>query len=462
MPGFTIGKYEVGEVLGEGPWGKVYEAVDTTDGQRFALRAFAKPKGVDEEHWRLAVERFDQELRPAQALSHPNINAVYDYWQQNDVYVIRSEYFKARNLRQMLDAQGRIDMRRALTIVTTVCGALHYAHQRGAVHSDITPYNILCGEDQLIKIINFGLGHARAKDDSPYRAPEQVAGHEADARSDLFSLGVVFYEMLTGRCPFLGKDPAATADAILHRPAAPVADVPTWLGVLISKLLAKDPDQRYQNVPDVLQDIEAAERLEGTAGVGAVSSAFGLERRQPKPSLADYRQLRRCDLRAYRKLLTHRATARLLRQHGLRTWARRLVVLAALAGLLVWDISRGGPTARLLTRVGLLHREIEIGGLPEFIPTTPLEQQALSSLVAIAAGLDTLRAESAYPMNLNLETLGQLDLPPENVKTLLEPFEGHRLASYDRTRTGYRITVRLRDAQGTRLILQPGTIKRLQ
>src|SRR3990170_2136541 len=143
MRPFKVDRFEVVGVLGRGPLGKAYEAIDPSDGSRCALRAFTKPKGVDEERWREATERFTRELEPVVGLAHPSIGGVYEFWERNGVYVIRSEHFVGQNVRQLIDASVRVGLEEALQITRAALQALDYAHARGIVHSDITPYNIV-------------------------------------------------------------------------------------------------------------------------------------------------------------------------------------------------------------------------------------------------------------------------------------------------------------------------------
>jgi len=181
---FDVGMYRVVKVLARGPLGKICEATDTQTKTRDALRAFAKRTGVDEEHWRPAVGRFSPELQPALGLSHPNIGAACEFWTQDDVYVIRSEHFKAKGIRQLFDAQVRVEVERTVQVARAVCRALDFAHRKGLVHSDIQPHNSLWAAGELFKPINFGLDHTRPRDGSPYHTPERVRGQSEDARSE--------------------------------------------------------------------------------------------------------------------------------------------------------------------------------------------------------------------------------------------------------------------------------------
>lgn len=460
MRPFHIGKYQVVEVLGRGPLGTVYEAIDPSDGSRCALRAFTKPKGANDENWRLAVERFNRELQPVLGLSHPNIGAIYEFWEQNDIYVVRSEYFKAQNVRQLIDAQVRLDVGRTVQIATAVCRALQFAHEKGAVHSDLTPFNILYVPGQLTKVINFGLGHARPKTESPYRAPEQVLGHEAEARSDLYSLGVVLYEMLSGHNPFAEADAKAMGEAILQRTPPPIAEVPGWLNGLVARLMAKNPEHRYQSAKEALQVLEEQGAGAAAQEAAAVASVLDLQPARPAPSLADYRQLATSDLRSYRRLLADRETQRILRRRAIIRWSVRAVLLFAVGGVLYWDNARGGPTARLVERLAALRPVGQIHQLADFVPDTARQAEAQLALQALATALEMAHTDSGYPERLNLETLEELGLGKGGAKPILLPFAGQRLARYERTGTGYRVIARLDDDKKTPLVLENGKVKK--
>jgi serine/threonine-protein kinase len=264
-----LGRFQILKELGRGAMGVVYEARDPALDRTVALKTVLLAGDAGE---RSAYEaRFMQEARAAGRLSHPAVITIYDVGQEGDLAWIAMERLHGVDLRQQL-AQGRPPARAALTIAVQVAEGLAYAHQHGVVHRDIKPANIMLLRGGRSKIMDFGIARLQVSDiktqtgvvmgTPKYMSPEQLAGRPLDHRSDIFSLGAVIYEMLTGQPPFSGADVSQLMHNIAH--AAHVAPtrlnpaVPAVLDLVIARALEKEPGQRYQGAQELADDLEAA------------------------------------------------------------------------------------------------------------------------------------------------------------------------------------------------------------
>jgi serine/threonine protein kinase len=252
------GRYNIIERLGMGSMGEVYLAHDPHIDRRVALKALHKQHIESKE----IVHRFIKEAKAIGRLSHPGIVKVYDVGQDHGTIFLVMEYLEGQPLNKLVQAQ-KLDLTLIVDIGKQVAAALDYAHQNGIVHRDIKPSNLILTKGNRVKLADFGIAHV--KDISlahktalgdilgtpTYMSPEQIAGKGVDGRSDLYSLGVVLYELLTGRRPFKGKNFRAIYDAITdHNPAPPVQvnpDLPLDLSKLILKAMAKHPSRRFQS-----------------------------------------------------------------------------------------------------------------------------------------------------------------------------------------------------------------------
>jgi serine/threonine-protein kinase len=255
-----LGRYRIDAKLGEGAMADVYRATDPEIGRTVAIKVLKPDLSRDEQ----LVRRFVREARAAGALSHANIATIYDVGQADGVCYIAMERVEGRPLDEILLAQGRMPHERMLQLARQLADALAYAHGAGVVHRDIKPSNILISADGMTaKLVDFGVarigeaeGAALARTQAGqlvgtprYMSPEQALGLPVDHRSDLFSLGVVFYEMITGKVAFPGNGLAALAVQIAHDKVEPIGqragDCPSGLQFIVDKLLAKKPEHRF-------------------------------------------------------------------------------------------------------------------------------------------------------------------------------------------------------------------------
>lgn len=264
----TFGRYEIIKELGRGSMGTVYLGRDPKINREVAIKTLAYAD-VGQSELKEVKTRFFREAEAAGKLSHPNIVAIYDVGEEHDMAYIAMELLLGKELTTHCKEGDLLPLPRALNLITEVSGALDYAHRQGVVHRDIKPANIMILEDGRIKVTDFGI--AQVIDASKtktgvilgtpnYMSPEQIAGENVDGRSDLFSLGIILYELLSGTKPFKGDTITAIMYAIRNTTHTPlldfISDLPPCCDTIANKLLAKKPGRRYASADLVIKDIE--------------------------------------------------------------------------------------------------------------------------------------------------------------------------------------------------------------
>jgi len=288
-------RYEVERRIGRGGMADVFLARDLLLDRPVAIKVLFPEFAVDPNF----VERFRREAQSAANLNHPNIVGVYDWGKYANTYFMAMEYVPGRTLADILKANGHVTSQKAAEIAAEVAAALGFAHRNNVVHRDIKPANILIGHNGQVKVADFGIARAlNAPTESSltqagsvmgtatYFSPEQAQGAQPDPRSDLYSLGVVLYEMVAGRPPFSGENPVSIAYKQVHENPQPlnqlVADVPKPFEAIVAKLLAKKPEVRYQTAEDVRDELRRfrnGEPVQVLAGLGAAAT---IPPRQPQ------------------------------------------------------------------------------------------------------------------------------------------------------------------------------------
>jgi serine/threonine-protein kinase len=268
----TLSRYELLEEIGRGNMGVVFRAHDPAMNRTVALKILRFGFSLEEKERAVFVERFHREARIAGRLSHPGIVAVHDFGSGEEPFLVM-EYFPGVSLQKLLE-RGPLSVAEVEGIARQLGHALAYAHAEGVVHRDIKPGNVLFRDGQL-KLVDFGIARMDVSDltgtgeligTPSYMPPEIFSGQPVDRRSDLFSLGVVLYQLLTGVRPFDGPSVSRTIYRVLHDDPLPPSrtreGIPTGWDVLVRNLLAKDPNERYQGAEELLEDLDRLARGE--------------------------------------------------------------------------------------------------------------------------------------------------------------------------------------------------------
>jgi len=260
-----LGRYEVVSELGKGAMGIVYLAKDPVIGRLVAIKTI-RASGNDEDDTVEFRERFVREAQTAGILSHPNIVTIHDIGEDAETQTsfIAMEYIEGKNLKMLLSEKTKFPFEQISEMIAEIAEALDYAHRKGIIHRDVKPANVIITTDGKVKITDFGIAKIASSNltttgqflGTPnYMSPEQVSGAPVDGRSDLFSLGVVLYELLTTKKPFQGDNLTAISYKIVHEdftpPADVAADVPTDFNEIVARAMAKDPWNRYQRGKDL-------------------------------------------------------------------------------------------------------------------------------------------------------------------------------------------------------------------
>ena len=260
------GRYQVIARIASGGMGEVFHAHDAVLAREVAVKLLLHTFASDQAF----VDRFRREARAAANLSHPNIVQVYDWGERDGASFMIMEYVRGPNLRDLLSAHGRLEPAQAVEVLLQMLAGLGHAHGRGIVHRDVKPENALLTQDGVVKVADFGLAHALAEarmTQSPgtvtgtvhYLAPEQIQGEPADPRTDLYALGIVAYELLTGHTPFTAETSLAVAykhlSDVVPPPSRQAPDVPPGLDRIVLQATAKDPDDRPGSAAEMRQEL---------------------------------------------------------------------------------------------------------------------------------------------------------------------------------------------------------------
>ncbi|HEY0082161.1 MAG TPA: serine/threonine-protein kinase, partial [Pyrinomonadaceae bacterium] len=300
MLGSTLLNYRITEKLGSGGQGTVYKAVDTRLGRTLVLKVLAPELTSRESN----LKRFEREAQLASSLDHPNICIIYGLHEEGGLHFITMQYIDGKNVRQLV--KGRpLELRSAISITMQVADALAAAHARGVIHRDIKAGNVMVTKNGTAKVLDFGLAKlldeqnpGKGKSDvhltemgvpygtATYAAPEQATGAHVDHRADIFSTGVLLYEMLAGIWPFQGKTNVEVRYAVLHDTPARIEetrqDAPPRLQEILDRALAKDPKDRYQRVAEMRDDLRAVKRELAAAGAATLDTTDEFEPVAPR------------------------------------------------------------------------------------------------------------------------------------------------------------------------------------
>jgi serine/threonine protein kinase len=291
-PASKLGRYEIQSSIGAGGMGEVYKARDTKLQRTVAIKILPEAVATDTER----LQRFEHEARILSSLNNPNLLAIYDFGTQDGIQYLVSEFLQGQTLRDLL-RDGPLTPRRAVAYATEIAHGLSAAHEKGIVHRDLKPENIFVTDEGRIKILDFGLAKLSLLDPAApsdmtmtvktdpgvvlgtvgYMSPEQVRGQAADARSDLFALGVILYEMVSGKRPFQGATAADTMSAILKEDPAPLTEynrqAPPGLEHIIVHSLEKNPQRRFQSAQDFSFNLDQLSQLSGSSTPSALATA---------------------------------------------------------------------------------------------------------------------------------------------------------------------------------------------
>jgi len=263
------GRYRIIRKLGAGGMANVYLAEDQELGRRVAIKILDDRHAADDSF----IERFRREAKNAAGLSHPNIVSIYDRGEAEGTYYIAMEYLSGRSLKELIVSRGPTPIRIAIDYTRQMLAALGFAHRHGIVHRDIKPHNVVVDADGRLKVTDFGIARSGASQmtevgsiigTAQYLSPEQARGSPVDQRSDVYSVGIVLYEMLTGTVPFTGDTPLEIAMKHLSEVPVPPSelrdDVPADLDLVVLRALAKDPEDRYQTAEEMNADLARIQR----------------------------------------------------------------------------------------------------------------------------------------------------------------------------------------------------------
>ncbi len=272
----VIGKYKVIEKIGETETTTIYKAIQISLGRIVALRVLKPEFSTNREF----IERFRKEAKPVAKLNHPNIVQIYDVGQENDIHYVATEYCEGESLDLILGRERKLSPERTKQIVIQIARALDYAHRQGVYHVAVKPHDIIISKGGQVKLLDLGIARAAESISSggtifgapQYISPEQARGEKAGSRSDIYSLGIVIYEMLTGKVPFDSGNPVEVARLHVSEPLPPLRKwnekIPPGIEAVVSKCLEKNPEKRYQTPEELVREWE---KLNETSRVTRIS-----------------------------------------------------------------------------------------------------------------------------------------------------------------------------------------------
>src|SRR5262245_7577311 len=263
-----VERYEIEELVGTGGMSSVFKARDRLLERSVALKILHEQYTLDPEY----VERFRREARAVAQLAHPNIVTVIDRGEQGGRQFIVFEYIEGENLKQLVSREGALPVREAVGLTIQVARALGFAHERGIVHRDVKPQNVILNDDGRAKVTDFGIARSVDVDGvtqtgavvgtSDYIAPEQAQGQHVDAQTDVYSLGVVLYELISGEVPYDGENFVAVAMQHVHQPVPSVLDrrpdCPPRLDLVVRRAMAKHPEDRHASMAELVDDLQGS------------------------------------------------------------------------------------------------------------------------------------------------------------------------------------------------------------
>ena len=277
------GRYRVVGRIGSGGMADVYQADDTHLGREVALKILHRRFAEDQEF----VERFRREASAAAGLQHPNVVGVYDRGSHDGTWYIAMERLRGRTLKQLVVEEAPLDQRRAIDLVSQILVAAGFAHRRGVVHRDFKPHNVIVADDDSVKVTDFGIARAGASEmtetgsimgTAQYLSPEQAQGQRVDARSDLYSIGIILFELLTAKVPFSGESAVSIALKHVSEPAPAVSslrpDVHPALEAIVARALVKDPGGRFQSAEEFVLALDDARRVIASGQPGEHTAGF--------------------------------------------------------------------------------------------------------------------------------------------------------------------------------------------
>ncbi|MDH3531265.1 MAG: serine/threonine protein kinase, partial [Acidobacteriota bacterium] len=297
LVGENIGRYEIAGMVGAGGMGEVYLAKDTQLGRDVALKILRPEFCLDEDR----VKRFLYEARSVSGLNHPGIITIHEIVESGRHLFIATEFVDGETVRGKIES-GSLDLRAAIVIAEQVADALAVAHEAQIIHRDVKPENIMVRKDGIVKILDFGLAKPLVASGEKsgdehllvetqpglvigsvrYMSPEQARGKETDGRTDIWSLGVVLYEMITGVTPFDGESISDQLAALIHSEPKPLEGITPRLDEIIRKCLRKDPSERYRRVTELASDLRMlrleAERANGNSMNSDMTDTIALPR----------------------------------------------------------------------------------------------------------------------------------------------------------------------------------------